>query len=168
MIPSSFPLLEACPVTVDRAVREDIPTLLCLLRQILKVHHEGRPDLFRPRGEKYNEEDLNLLLEDPRRPVYVAREGERVLGYAFCILKETKGNPVFEDRKTLYLDDLCVEEHCRGCHVGSLLYEHVCREARRLCCHNVELNVWAFNEGALAFYEKMGLRPQKIGMEVLL
>ena len=35
-------------------------------------------------------------------------------------------------------------------------------------CYNVTLNVWSCNESAMKFYEKCGLVPQKVGMEVIL
>ena len=72
------------------------------------------------------------------------------------------------DEKTLYIDDLCVDENCRGRHVGKLLYEHACRFAREQGCQTVTLNVWCGNDSAMAFYEKMGLKPRKIYMETRL
>ena len=35
-------------------------------------------------------------------------------------------------------------------------------------CYNLTLNVWTLNTGAMRFYEKCGLVPQKIGMESIL
>ena len=72
------------------------------------------------------------------------------------------------DIRTLYIDDLCVDERHRGCGVGRLLYEYVLDYARSAGCYNVTLNVWSCNEAAMRFYEKCGLRPQKIGMEKIL
>ena len=72
------------------------------------------------------------------------------------------------DFTSLYIDDLCVDENCRGKHVGSSLYREVLRYARMRKCYNVTLNVWSCNPSAMAFYEAMGLKPQKVGMEVLL
>ena len=72
------------------------------------------------------------------------------------------------DIKTLYIDDLCVDERSRGHHVGSTLYRYVLDFARQSGCHNVTLNVWACNPKAQAFYERMGLTPYHIGMEQVL
>ena len=69
---------------------------------------------------------------------------------------------------TLYLDDLCVDENCRGRHVGRALYQAVLDMARRSGCYNVTLNVWSCNESAVRFYEKCGLKPQKVGLETIL
>jgi len=40
--------------------------------------------------------------------------------------------------------------------------------ARREGFYNVTLNVWSCNPGAQAFYEAMGMKPYKIGMEQVL
>ena len=72
------------------------------------------------------------------------------------------------DIKTLYIDDLCVDELARGGHIGTRLYEYVLDVARQQGYYNVTLNVWADNVNARKFYEKIGLRVQKIGMEKIL
>ena len=63
---------------------------------------------------------------------------------------------------------MCVDENIRGKHIGKTLYAYVIDFAKKEGCYNVTLNVWASNEGALRFYEKCGLVPQKIGMEKIL
>ena len=70
--------------------------------------------------------------------------------------------------KTLYIDDLCVDETCRGQHIGRSLYNAALAMAREKGCYNVTLNVWSCNPTALRFYESLGLKPQKIGMEQIL
>ena len=149
------------------AETRDIPAMIGLLRQVGQVHHNIRPDIFRSGAQKYDEAALAELLKDPQRPIFIAEE-DKVLGYCFCILEETANHPVLEDERTLYIDDLCVDENCRGKHVGKQLYEYACRFAREVGCQTVTLNVWQGNDSAMAFYEKMGLRPRKIYMETRL
>lgn len=153
---------------IRRAQREDIPALERLLQQVLQVHHKGRPDLFRSCGAKYTEAELAAILADPRTPVFAAFEGAALVGYGFCIFQQVPDSHVLTDIKTLYIDDLCVDEGCRGTGVGRALYEYILTFAREQGCYNVTLNVWSCNESALRFYEKMGLKPQKIGMETVL
>ena len=151
------------------AMEKDIPRLGDLLLQVCRVHHQGRPDLFRAGGRKYDDLELRKLLQDSSRPVLAALDGDGVVqGYAFCVLQRHQGEGSFNDMTTLYLDDLCVDEGCRGQHVGRQLYEAVLALAREKGCYNVTLNVWTCNESAMKFYESCGLRPQKIGLEVVL
>ena len=154
---------------IRKAEERDIPRMGDLLLQVCRVHHEGRPDLFRAGGRKYDDEELRQLLSDPERPILVALDADDVVqGYAFCIYQRHQGEGSFNDMTTLYLDDLCVDENCRGQHVGQELYNAVLELARSTGCYNVTLNVWSKNESAMRFYEKCGLQPQKIGMEVIL
>ena len=150
------------------AEERDIPAMISLLQQVGEVHHNIRPDIFRAGAQKYDEAALVELLKDPRRPIFIADHRGRVLGYCFCILKETSDHPVLEDERTLYIDDLCVDENCRGQHVGKLLYEHARAYAKEIDCHSLTLNVWCGNDSAMAFYEKQGLKPRNIYMETRL
>ncbi len=150
------------------AQSRDIPGLIDLLQQVGEVHHRIRPDLFRAGAQKYDEAALEALLKDPSRPIFAAIREGKLEGYAFCILQETKNEPALADRKVLYIDDLCVDEAVRGGGVAKALYERVCAYARELHCDAVTLNVWCGNDRAMRFYEKCGLRQQKIGMEYIL
>ena len=147
---------------------EDVAGILSLLKQVGQVHHEGRPDIFRTNAQKYGASQVISMLDSAKTPIFVAAEGDRVLGYGFCILKEHKNDPVIADHTELYIDDLCVDETCRGKHIGKAIYEAVVRYARMRGCYNVTLNVWACNTGAMKFYEALGMKPQKVGMETVL
>lgn len=155
-------------MTVRFANEKDIPQMLDLLRQVGQVHHEIRPDLFRAGAQKYDEAALRRLLTDETRPIFAGVAEDKMVGYAFCILQELKNDPVLCDRKTLYIDDLCVDENVRGGGVARAIYEAVVDYARQLHCDAVTLNVWCGNDRAQRFYEKCGLKPQKIGMELTL
>lgn len=151
------------------AQEKDIDRLNALLYQVAAVHHEGRPDLFRSNSKKYRDVELLELLQRPDKPILVAvNEEDRVIGYAFCVLQEHKDEGALADVTTLYLDDLCVDETCRGQHIGKALYSAVLDLAKERNCYNVTLNVWSCNESALRFYEACGLKPQKITMEQIL
>ena len=153
---------------IRRAGKEDIPGLIRLLLQVGQVHHGIRPDIFRSGAVKYTREELEILLADETKPVFAAVEGDALLGYCFCQVERYAGSTVLTDRTELYIDDLCVEEACRGQGVAKALYRHVLDYAGGLGCSFVPLNVWQGNDGALKFYEKMGLTPRKTCLEVKL
>lgn len=153
---------------IRRAVEKDIPKINDLLLQVCLVHHNGRPDIFKV-GRKYSDEGLKVLLKDEDRPILVSvDENDEVMGYCFCIYQQHTDNSILTDIKTLYIDDLCVDEGLRGKHIGRELYEAAVELARDSGCYNLTLNVWSCNPSALRFYEKLGLIPQKIGMELIL
>lgn len=153
---------------IRRAEAKDLNGINNLLNQVLMVHHEGRPDLFKANVKKYTDEELLLILKDNDRPIFVGvDENDSVLGYAFCIFQQHLNNNILTDIKTLYIDDLCVDEKMRGMHIGKQLYDYVVAFAREQGCYNLTLNVWSCNESAMRFYESCGLVPQKVGMELI-
>ena len=150
------------------ATAQDVPGILALLRQVGRVHHEGRPDIFRAGAQKYGASQVLGMLDKSATPIFVAVEANKVLGYGFCQIKKFDQDPVITDHTELYIDDLCVDETTRGTGVGKAIYKEICRYAKMRGCSAITLNVWCCNQGAMAFYEKLGLKPQKIGMEMLL
>ena len=150
------------------ATAADVTGILELLRQVGQVHHAGRPDLFRAGAQKYSASGVLALLNNSHTPIFVAAEEGEVKGYCFCQIKEVSQDPVMTDRVELYIDDLCVRENCRRQGIATALFEAVKGYARGRRCDEITLNVWACNREALAFYQKLGMTTQKIGLEVKL
>ena len=150
------------------ATKTEIPGMIDLLQQVGEVHHQIRPDLFRAGAQKYNEADLEVLLKDSKRPIFGAVEDGKLLGYCFCMIEEVKDNTVLCDTKSLYIDDLCVDENHRGKGIATKLYDYVCAYANSIGCCSVTLNVWCGNDNAMKFYESRGMKPRKIYMEASL
>lgn len=153
---------------IRRAVESDLSVINKLLYQVHRVHSDVRPDLFRAGAKKYRDDELKAIIADECRPIFVAEQDGTVLGYAFCVHQQYVNDNNRTDVKTLYIDDLCVDETARKMHIGRRLYEYVVDYARRYEYYNVTLNVWADNANAVKFYEKLGLKIQKIGMEKIL
>lgn len=150
------------------AMEKDIEKIGDLLSQVDLVHHNERPDIFKI-GRKYSTDELKELLKDEERPILVCvDDNDEVMGYCFGIFQQHMNHSVLTDIKTLYIDDICVDEKCRGKHVGKELYEAAVELAKESNCYNLTLNVWSCNPSAMRFYEAMGLVPQKIGMELVL
>lgn len=150
-----------------RAKIEDIKSINKLLAQVNLVHYNGRPDLFKL-ANKYTDDELKQIICDEQKPIIVALDGSQVVGYAFCVFRQYVNNNLLTDVKTLYIDDLCVDESKRGQHIGTKIYDAVLDLARENDCYNVTLNVWNFNSGAVKFYESLGLTPLKTTMETIL
>lgn len=154
---------------VRRAEPKDLSRINDLLFQVLRVHAEGRPDIFIPGTKKYTDEELLEIIADDSTPIFVYEDQQKIVqGYAFCIFEETKGVNNMHDMLSLYIDDICVDEAVRGQHIASSLYEHVLAFAKNTGCYRVTLNVWELNEPARRFYEAMGMKPLKTAMETIL
>ena len=156
-------------MNIRRADKKDIPRLLELLQQVLEIHAKIRPDIFISGTTKYTNEELEELIRDDTKPIYVAAdENDRCVGYAFCQIKNQPFSNNMVPFTSLFIDDLCVDVTTRGQHVGQSLFEFVKGEAKRLGCYEVTLNVWTGNTAAENFYEKMGMKTKERQMEFIL
>ena len=90
---------------IRRAKEKDLNDINKLLCQVLMVHHNGRPDIFKPDCKKYTDEELLAIIADDERPIFVAEEEGEVKGYAFCVFEEHKNSNILTDIKTLYSQD---------------------------------------------------------------
>lgn len=153
---------------IRRAEQKDISGIMKLLYQVAEVHHKGRPDIFKGGCSKYNENELSHIIADKSTPVLVAVKGDEVVGHGFCVLKEAGENGVLVNNKSLYIDDICVDENQRGKHIGSAICGEIMKLASKEGCYNVTLNVWCLNSSAIEFYKSLGFKPQKIVMEAVL
>ena len=174
---------------IRKATHNDIPRILELLSQVNDVHADGRPDFFIKGKRKYNEDELLKIINDDTTPVFVyvgtrlvtsesgtrqsmselgTRQATSVQGYAFCVIQDLSQCDNLRPDKSLYIDDICVDENYRRHGVGKRLYEHVLQFANEEKCFNITLNVWAKNPSAQAFYESMGMTVQKVCMEQII
>ncbi len=156
-------------IQIRRASEKDIPRLHTLLGQVLQIHADIRPDIFIPGTTKYTDEELQAMVRDDANPIYIAVDELDVCeGYAFCQLREQPFSNNMVPFRSLFIDDLCVDEKTRGQHVGERLFDYVKEEAKRLGCYEVQLNVWEGNTAAAKFYEKMGMKTMERRMEYIL
>ncbi len=159
---------EEMGMVIRRAERKDTAKVCDLLNQVCLVHHNGRPDLFKKGTRKYTDEELAGIFADDKRPVFVAVDDrDEVMGYIFCVFEQYVDDNIRTDVKTLYIDDLCVDEKLRGKHIGRQLYGYAVEFAKESGCYNLTLNVWNCNPSAMKFYEACGLKPQKVHLETI-
>jgi ribosomal protein S18 acetylase RimI-like enzyme len=148
------------------AGKGDISRIIDLLKQIKIIHHAGRPDLFSDDESKFSSAEIETILSDEKRKIFVSVDDNDVVnGYIFCQIKENEGNGLLKKRKTLWIEDFCVDEDARGSGIGKMLFKSAEEYAIETNCDDLTLNVWGFNDGAKAFYEACGMTIQRIVME---
>lgn len=154
---------------IRNAEEKDIEQILKLLSQVLEIHASIRSDIFIPQTTKYTGSELSDILKNEKRRTFVATdENGKVLGYAFCEIRDFTGMNNIVPHTELYIDDLCVDSTSRGQNIGKALFNRVKDEARALGCYEITLNVWEGNDSARAFYDKIGLKPKETMMELIL
>lgn len=150
---------------IEKAKKEQAQEIVKLLKYICGIHKKGRPDVFISDQPKYDEADVCRLIDDENYRIISAEEDGRVVGYMIAELTDGSKHPHMRSVKTLYIDDLCVDEAYAHKGVGTALFEEAKRIGKKLGCVRIDLNVWAFNEGAIKFYEKMGMTVSSMRME---
>ena len=155
-------------MNIRNAENKDAKRIVNLLSQVLELHAEIRPDIFQTGTTKYTENEVEGLIKSESRRTYVAVDDNDVLiGFALCEVRNIASHNMVP-RKEMHIDDICVDGSARGQHIGSQLFDHVKREAKKLGCYEITLNVWEGNNSAKAFYDKMQMKPKSTTMELIL
>lgn len=155
-------------IRIRQAKLADVDGLVRLLKQISMLHHQGRPDLFKPNSQKFSAEEIEKILSDKDFKVFVAIDDKDcMLGYCFCKLRSSS-HPVLHTYTALYIEDFCVDESSRGQGIGKKLFDTALEYGKSQDVYNIELNVWNFNEGAVRFYESLGFSARSTVMERVL
>ena len=152
---------------IRKATEHDIPRIIDLLHQVDMVHCRCRPDIFKPDTTKYNSLQLRQILAEESQLVFVY-EDECVLGYAIGQVEDVRNDVLLQDMRSLYIDDICVDESARGRHIGTALFNFVRNYAKSIGCEMLTLNVWEGNDSAMAFYRSLGMKTRKTCMEIQL
>jgi ribosomal protein S18 acetylase RimI-like enzyme len=156
-------------MNIRKAQKKDTKKIMDLLTQVNMVHHDIRPDLFHGPATKYSEKQLEDMMNIEANPIFVAvDEQDKVLGYAFCQTEQCLGSSLRTNVKTLYLDDLCVDQNCRGQHVGKAIFDEVVCFAREHGYYHLTLHVWEGNDSAEKFYAAQGMTTQFTCLEKIL
>lgn len=155
-------------MNIRNAENKDTKRIVILLSQVLELHADIRPDIFQTGTTKYTENEVEELIHNESRRTYVAvDENDELIGFALCEIRNINSHNMVP-RKEMYIDDICVDVSARGQRTGSQLFEYVKKEAKKLDCYEITLNVWEGNNSAKAFYDKMQMKPKSTMMELIL
>lgn len=156
-------------MTVRKATIGDIPQILKLLSQVLEVHAAIRPDLFISGTVKYSSKELESIINDESKLVFVAEDDNgNVLGHAFTAISVNTSQNMPMGMRSMYIDDICVDENARRMNVGKSLYNHCIEYAKSIGCYDISLNVWEGNDSARSFYNSLGMKVRKTTLEYII
>lgn len=158
----------AMEFTIRAAVAGDREKIRPLQKEIADLHHEGRPDLFKTEARYFTDESFTERLNAPDHYVFVAESAGEVIGYAFANIIKYREHSTYINFDSFYIDDICVLKKYHQNGVGEALFKRCLEIARAEKCHNVDLGVFAFNKGAIAFYERMGMHERMRRMEYII
>lgn len=151
---------------IREAKIKDIEQIVIILEQISKIHYEKRPDIFKKKSKNEIRKNTIEMLKDKKRKIIVAADDTlKIYGLIIYNIKEVKEHINLRDSKVLWIEELGVDESYRKNGIGKMLMEKVEEDAKMLDCTRIELNCWDFNNNAISFYERFGMRTQRRIME---
>ena len=150
---------------VRPAKKKDLERIGELRRQAHELHQTGRPDVFqKPFGDALDAQTKKMLYDKNGLLLVTEAEGT-VCGFVYATFVTEPATPVWDSRSFCKIEEITVDKSCRGQGYGTALMQKVREEALARGCPKMELNVWAFNAGACAFWTKQGFVPYLYCME---
>lgn len=145
-------------VTIREATAQDYDPLCAIIDEVDDLHRRNLPQRFQPpaAGSVRSRHFIVSAIEDPETGLFVAEVEDRLAGMVHVIVRETPDIPIMVPRRYACVDSLAVSEPFRRMGIGRALMEKARAWARAQGASSIELNVYAFNRTALAFYRALG------------
>ena len=153
-------------IIVRFAREEDLERVNELRKQVNDLHVAGRPDVFKPGFCDELRDYLYVIWKSPEQKIVVAEADRTVCGFAVLNHIVRPENPFMFVRDYLDIDEFCVDQAFRRRGAASEMIRFIRDFAKEQGFTRLELNMWEFNEGALAFYEAAGFKTYRRYMEI--
>ena len=151
---------------IRMAREDDLGGVNALRRQVNDLHVAGKPEVFKPGFPEQLRDFIHVIWNDPEQEIAVAEQDGAVCGFAVLHHISKPENPFMYERDFLDIDEFCVDENHRRQGVATALMDFIREYAKEKGFHRIELNMWEFNQGALAFYEAAGFTTYRRYMEM--
>jgi diamine N-acetyltransferase len=156
-------------ITVRLATHDDVEDIARQTSSVQQLHNEALPSIFKPpSAELFPPQKLATLIQDPNCIVAVATMGNKVVGHIYGAVVNRAENEFNQAHKYIYIHQIGVDEQARRKGAGTALVSFMRDQARVLGLTAVQVDHWAFNMRAAAFFEACGFSPMKIVMRQVL
>ena len=155
-------------VEVRLARENELERVNELRMQVNALHVAGKPNVFKPGFPEELRNYIYAIRNDPEQSIVVAVKDEYVCGFAVLHHINRPENPFMKERDFLDIDEFCVDEAFRRQGIASEMVAFIREFAKEKGFHRIELNMWEFNQDALAFYEAAGFRTFRRYMEMFI
>jgi len=139
-----------------------------LRKQVNDIHVEGKPDVFKPGFGQELREFIKVIWNDPEQEIVVAEDDGVICGFAVLHHINKPENPFMKERDFIDIDEFCVDKDHRRKGAASEMVSFIKKFAREKGFKRIELNMWEFNQDALAFYEAVGFKTFRRYMEMMI
>ena len=150
------------------AQADDLDQVNVLRKQVNDLHVEGKPEVFKPGFCDELRDFIHVIFADPEQRILVAEESGEICGFAILHHMVRPENPFMYVRDFLDIDEFGVDEKHRRQGIASAMIDFILDYAKEKGYSRLELNMWEFNQDALAFYEAAGFTTFRRYMEIKL
>ena len=155
-------------MTVRFAEADDLERVNELRKQVNDLHVSGRPDIFKAGFSKELREHVYEIFADPCQKIVVGEKDGILCAFAVLNHITRPENPFMFERDYLDIDEFGVDEAFRRQGAATEMIAWIRGYAKAEGFEKLELNMWEFNRGALAFYEAAGFETYRRYMEMKL
>ncbi len=157
-------------LVIRDAEKTDFDSLLGLMQQLQEIHSNARKDLFIQTDRPLEKEYYQELLNKDNHYIYVVEDTNTkdVIAYTSLRIETFTGSLIMKDRKTLFVNELTVNEKYRGQGIGKYLFEFVMNKGREFEVQSIDLTVAEFNQSAIEFYKNIGMKTRSRRMEYII
>ena len=153
---------------VRRARENELERVNELRMQVNALHVAGKPEVFKPGFPEELRNYIYAIHKDPEQFITVAVKDGTICGFAVLHHINRPENPFMKERDFLDIDEFCVDEAFRRQGIASEMIAFIWEFAKEKGFHRIELNMWEFNQDALAFYEAAGFQTFRRYMEMFI
>jgi diamine N-acetyltransferase len=140
------------PATID-----DYDGVALVFDEIDALHRQALPHIFRAvAGHALERAYFESTIADPEMDWIVAEHAGEIVGFISVRVLHAADRPILAPRHFVEVDSLAVRADHYRAGVGRALMAAAERWVAERGLHEIELSVWEFNQGALAFYEELG------------
>lgn len=159
---------ESNTIRIRFAEEKELDRINELRKQVNDIHVAGKPEVFKEGFHEDLRNFIHVIWNDPEQKIVVADSGGTICGFAVLHHIQKDENPFMYERDFLDIDEFCVDASYRRQGAASKMISFIRDYAREQGFRRIELNMWEFNEGALAFYESVGFQTYRRYMEMMI
>ena len=137
-----------------------------LRKQVNDLHVEGKPEIFRAGFNDELQDFIYKIWEDPEQKIVVAELNGVICGFAVLHHIHRPESPFMQERDFMDVDEFCVDKEYRRQGIATEMISFIRNYTKEMGIKRLELNMWEFNQDALAFYEAVGFKTYSRYMEM--
>ena len=152
-------------IVIRSAKREELEAVNKIRKQVNDIHVNGRSDIFREDGWQFIAPFIYSRFDEENSDVIVAAIEDEIVGFAVVQYITRSESPFGKARKYFHIEEFGVDEEFRRKGIATSIIDFAKIEAKKNGFVRIELDMWEFNDGALAFYESVGFKTFRRYME---